>query len=93
MRQENFIFIGDSTNFDYLTSRRPCNLQRVGEAQKLSIRSKYGLVLGDLFFKSGYGLALQRNDPRTEAFNAMILKYQANGFLDKLKHKWLLMIV
>jgi polar amino acid transport system substrate-binding protein len=46
-------------------------------------------VVGRLFEKQNYGIALQQNSPYRKTISSALLKLREEGFLDELQAKWL----
>jgi ABC-type amino acid transport substrate-binding protein len=45
-------------------------------------------VVGQLFERQNYGIALQQNSPYRKAINGALLKLREDGVLDELRSKW-----
>jgi ABC-type amino acid transport substrate-binding protein len=45
-------------------------------------------VVGRLFEKQGYGIALQQGSPHRKTINEALLKLRESGFIDELQSKW-----
>ncbi|ELU10007.1 hypothetical protein CAPTEDRAFT_43271, partial [Capitella teleta] len=68
-----FSLIYDSTVLEYMSRNEPCVTR----------------TLGDIFRKMGYGLALRKNSPFTQAFNEAIMHLREAGTIEELAKKWI----
>ncbi len=74
VRTENYAFILPNTIADYISRRKPCDLQMVAmEADNM---------------KWGYGLAVPKNSGLKDYLNSALLILEERGFLQSLYEKW-----
>ena len=68
------VLVGDYNTLVYLAAQDPdCSLR----------------VIGESFFKSGYGIALRKNSTWTSAFTQKILQYEKFDTFLELAHRWM----
>lgn len=68
------VLVGDYNTVVYLAAQDPdCSLR----------------VIGEPFFKSGYGIALQKNSTWTSIFTQKILQYEKFDTFLELAHRWM----
>ncbi len=69
---ERYAFIYDSVPLEYVNNMDPCLTTLVGR----------------VFNKFGYGLALPKYSPFTEMFSMQVLRLRQSGFMEQLYKKW-----
>ena len=68
------VLVGDYNTVVYIAAQDPdCSLR----------------VIGEPFFKSGYGIALQKNSTLTSIFTQKILQYEKFDTFLELAHRWM----
>ena len=72
VRQQKYAFILPSTIGEYISKRMPCDL----------------ITVDRFLMEQGYGIATQKGSALVSKLNKVLTLLEANGFLQRLYHKW-----
>ena len=81
-QEEGFNEIATNPNYAFLWDAPVIKYKKYQESS-----CKY-MTIDDEIFQKGYGIATQQGSPITDKFSIAILKYQDNGKIKELQHRW-----